>query len=307
MTTIEIVLLLGGALIFALGFIVPESVSGKGEEGKKAEERIDRIIRDREDEIRNRIRDIVDETREQAEDDTRRELERISNEKIMAVNDYSKVVMDDIEKNHKEVMFLYDMLDHKSADLKNTIRKADSVGRTQSAPRSGFSAAVPPAQMSSAPGSPARVSGMDRLRGRMNAAVAAPAPAPAPASVKKTETQADSLRKVAEQVLPPVEPVKPQVEMPEEKRVSVIPVPEVKAEETPVQEVIAPVNIAEEDNSVQETAPEEVNPAMSRNEKVRAMHRDGAANVDIAKTLGMGVGEVNLIIDLYESDQEDLA
>ncbi len=305
MTTIEIVLLLGGALIFALGFIVPESVSGKGEEGKKAEERIDRIIRDREDEIRNRIRDIVDETREQAEDNTRRELERISNEKIMAVNDYSKVVMDDIEKNHKEVMFLYDMLDHKSADLKNTIRKADSVGRTQGGAQSGFSAAVPPAQMSSAPGSPARVSGMDRLRGRTNAA--APAPAPAPAPVKKTETQADSLRKVAEKALPPVEAVKPQAEIPEEKSVSAIPAPEVKAEKAPVQDVIAPVNTVKEENSVQENVPEEVTPAMSRNEKVRAMHRDGAANVDIAKTLGMGVGEVNLIIDLYESDQEDLA
>ncbi len=291
MSILEIVLLVGGALIFALGFIVPESVAGKDESGKKAEERVDRIIRDREDEIRNRIREIVDETREQAEEGTKRELERISNEKIMAVNDYSKVVMDDIEKNHKEVMFLYDMLDHKSADLKNTIRKADSVGREQKPAQAAYTAPV-----SSAPGSPARVSGMDRLRGKIN-------PAPAKEEVPqpvKTEMQAEKLRKAAEEAQ--------AVEVPAEKITSAAPAV-VRSEEQKTEETVSVKKAAED---IFEAAPEiieepAVSPAVNRNEKVRSMHRDGASNVEIAKSLGMGVGEVNLIIDLYESDQEDLA
>lgn len=305
MTAIGIVLLLGGALIFALSFVIPESVAGKGEDSRKAEEKVDRIIRDREDEIKNRIREIVDETREQAEEDTKRELERISNEKIMAVNDYSKVVMDDIEKNHKEVMFLYDMLDHKSADLKNTIRKADSVSRVQKSSAPQSNAVLQEQQVNLT-----RVSGMDRLRGK----TASTAAAPAQAAPVKTEMQAEALRKTVKPAAVPVQK-KPEAEIPGDLGEKIIGVTEnaVDIDEKPnapkEQEMTAvPAEIVQVESAAEKAAEErEESPLVNRNEKVRAMHRDGKTNVEIAKSLGMGVGEVNLIIDLYESDQEDLA
>ena len=49
-------------------------------------------------------------------------LERVTNEKIMAVNEYSDTVLEEINKNHKEVLFLYDMLNDKHDNLKNTVR-----------------------------------------------------------------------------------------------------------------------------------------------------------------------------------------
>ena len=36
------------------------------------------------------------------------------------------------------------------------------------------------------------------------------------------------------------------------------------------------------------------------NEKILALHREGMSNVAIAKELGLGVGEVKLVIDLFK-------
>lgn len=38
----------------------------------------------------------------------------------------------------------------------------------------------------------------------------------------------------------------------------------------------------------------------NKNERVLALHKQGKSNVAIAKELGLGVGEVNLIIDLFK-------
>ncbi|MBQ7833104.1 MAG: helix-turn-helix domain-containing protein [Lachnospiraceae bacterium] len=39
--------------------------------------------------------------------------------------------------------------------------------------------------------------------------------------------------------------------------------------------------------------------AGNHNEKILALHNEGKSNVAIAKELGLGVGEVKLVIDLY--------
>ena len=52
-------------------------------------------------------------------------LERLTNEKIMAVNEYSDTVLQEIHKNHEEAMFLYDMLNNKHANIKDTVSKMD--------------------------------------------------------------------------------------------------------------------------------------------------------------------------------------
>ena len=38
----------------------------------------------------------------------------------------------------------------------------------------------------------------------------------------------------------------------------------------------------------------------NHNEKILALHNEGKSNVAIAKQLGLGVGEVKLVIDLYQ-------
>lgn len=126
MTGIQILLLIAGAVIFALGFFIPEgknhgddSVRGRKEYSEKLKAITENELKD----VSRRVRDIVDEEVSLAHDNSARSLEKLTNEKIMAVNEYGKTVLDEIERNHKEVVFMYDMLNDKTTDIKNTIRK----------------------------------------------------------------------------------------------------------------------------------------------------------------------------------------
>lgn len=134
MTAIQILLLIAGAVIFILGFFIPEgrdnnpgyTVRGRREYTEKLKEVTDSELK----EASRRVRDIVDEEVALAHDNSARSLEKLTNEKIMAINEYGKTVTDEIERNHKEVVFMYDMLNNKSTELKNTIRKAESIEKT---------------------------------------------------------------------------------------------------------------------------------------------------------------------------------
>lgn len=54
-------------------------------------------------------------------------LSTLSNEKIMGMNEYSDQVIDKIEKNHAEVVFLYDMLNEKQEEVKQLVNDMDSL------------------------------------------------------------------------------------------------------------------------------------------------------------------------------------
>ena len=142
MTGIELVLLLAGAMTFTMSFLLPSDGNSESQEGtdpgsssEKLKNALDSLMGSNEEEIRRRLREIAEDEADAAGDERKRNLEKLTNEKIMAVDEYSKTVLDAIEKNHKEVVFLYDMLNNKSADLKNTIRKAEQTKREVEAER----------------------------------------------------------------------------------------------------------------------------------------------------------------------------
>ena len=122
MTAIQILLLIAGAVIFALGFVLPagkdeggfDTVKGRKEYSAKLKEITDSELK----EASRRVRDIIDEEVSLAHNNSARSLEKLTNEKIMAINEYGKTVTDEIERNHKEVVFMYDMLNDKTADLR---------------------------------------------------------------------------------------------------------------------------------------------------------------------------------------------
>jgi DNA-binding NarL/FixJ family response regulator len=41
--------------------------------------------------------------------------------------------------------------------------------------------------------------------------------------------------------------------------------------------------------------------SMNNNDRILALHKEGKSNMAIAKELGLGVGEVKLVIDLFKS------
>lgn len=125
MSAIEIVLIIIGVVIFLLGYLMPARKKDPDEEVQLiSEDEVRKMVAGEVENVKGKISDIVDETVNYAIEKTERAMERVANEKIMAVNEYSDTVLEEINKNHKEVVFLYDMLNDKHDNLMSTINEA---------------------------------------------------------------------------------------------------------------------------------------------------------------------------------------
>lgn len=128
MSVIEIVLIIIGAGVFLLGYFLPAGKKNVDEEVQLiSEAEIRKLVEGEAESVREKISDIVEETIGYSIEKTERAMERVANEKIMAVNEYSDTVLEEINKNHKEVTFLYDMLNDKHDTLMTSIGEANQV------------------------------------------------------------------------------------------------------------------------------------------------------------------------------------
>lgn len=129
MNWLEVALLVFGVGAFAGSFLIKEKTKER-ERGQEIDPELIRTVIDKEmRDARERVTEVVDETLEYAVEKTERASERISNEKIMAINEYSETVLADINKSHQEVMFLYDMLNDKHNNLKETVKHVDKTAK----------------------------------------------------------------------------------------------------------------------------------------------------------------------------------
>lgn len=233
MGILEIVLLIAGVIIFTGSFFLPlGGEKNTGIDQKAAKEEIHGLVEEEMNNVRSEMQDKMEETSEDAIEKAERALERLTNEKIMAVNEYSDTVLQEIHKNHEEAMFLYDMLNSKHANIKDTVSKMDK--------------AVKAAENKTLENKTAENK----------------------AAAEKTATD-----KTAGTVA-------------EEK----------KADASQTETLIQPEN-SPEIGFMGETVQE----GQNNNEKILEMHKQGKSTVAIAKELGLGVGEVKLVIDLYKA------
>lgn len=129
MNWLEVALLIFGAGAFAGSFLIKGKVE-KEDEGQQVDAELVRSFIEKEmEDAKERVSEVVDETLEYAVEKTERASERISNEKIMAISEYSETVLADINKSHQEVMFLYDMLNDKHNNLKETVKHVDKTAK----------------------------------------------------------------------------------------------------------------------------------------------------------------------------------
>ena len=172
-------------------------------------------------------------------------LSKISNEKILSVNDFSTQILEKIDANHKEVVFLYDMLNKKEDEIKQTVQQFDKEKQ----------------EMQEVVGD------IIKLTKQMKATIQKnDEPKTVPADkVKKTENKKSAAKTAVKQE-------KPQASVP------------VKA-------------IGTQEDGQLEFA--ELMQADRRQEEVLKLHKQGKSVLEISKTMGMGQGEVKLIVDLY--------
>ena len=237
MEVMEIVLLMVGAVVFILSFVLPVKKEEISEETQAvAKEEIKTMISKEMDNVRAHVDDVVEEAVGYAVEKTERSLERLTNEKIMAVNEYSDTVLQEIHKNHEEVMFLYDMLNDKHTNLKNTVSEVNKTVKEAEATVTSF----------------------QKL---------------------SVETITEETVNTDAVVIPAKDKEAPK---PEKKQKSAVKA--VKETKTGQDAVLVP---------------EAGNIGTNKNEQILELYRQGKSNVVIAKTLGLGVGEVKLVIDLY--------
>lgn len=297
----ETALLIVGILVFAVSFFLP---AGKDEKVDKEQRRLNekeiaKQVKAKVEEARKKINKSVDESVSDAVEKAERSLDKLTNEKIMAVNEYSDTVLADIHKNHEEVVFLYDMLNDKQTRLKDTVREAELAAKTATRSARNAQESLAGAGGSGMTGigqggSPV-LSGQDIL----NQLAAAEkrrreeeeaAKAKAEAERKAAEAEAERLRVEAEAARLKAEA--------EAKKA---------AAETRMEQSLM-LEGSEEEGEVDDGAAsrKREQPSQSsfsernRNGEILALHREGKSNVDIARQLHLGVGEVKLVIDLFK-------
>ena len=328
MTTLEILLLILGAVIFIASFIVPESKSELDAADKQlTQEKLQELLQEEMKNVRVQVTDAVDETIHYSMEKTERGLERLTNEKMTAVSEYAQTVLEDIHKNHEEVMFLYDMLNDKHENLKETATEVSMAVKEASARVSELDAARA-AEPEIDPDKPIESVMEDARTGKpIVEETFEPISLSGIEKLKRREDSLHEMDKAAESVVKKAiaqSPVIPKEKKPapaEEKDEK----PAVKTEEKPVAKPAAepakkekPAKQAESKPKKTAKAKTEAKPqqtqesgdialslqpitdSSNKNERVLALHKQGKSNVAIAKELGLGVGEVKLIIDLFK-------
>lgn len=247
MNGLEICLVIIGLVIIAVSFVFAEHFKGNDVEEKllsdgKFSEVAQDIIRKQ---VEAELSMIVDDKLEEA----KKELTKVSSEKILAMGEYSEDINLRISKNHEEVMFLYNMLNDKETVVKNTIKDIEALK----------------------------------------------------VSVKKMAIVNDMSSGVA------VNTTNSNVEMVAntelEKKISSEQVEEKLDRELEKVEAQAKEQAKE---LINESAPTDKKSKISvktsnNNKKILELYSKGMSNIEIAKKLGLGVGEVRLVIDLFNS------
>ena len=200
MGTVAIVLIVIGIICVIISIIL--GITDNKEQADTASYVSDYDSAKQVSQVSKAIDDIIEKKLQDIEEKTEASLDKISNTKILEMNEYADNVLKEINRNHNEVMFMYDMLNEKDKEIKTTVK---SVNATNTQAR-----------------------GMGTVRERL---------------IKLDETQKAPQR--------------------------------ISVDEFPLDD------------------------KLDKNQKIMTLYNNGYNDVDIAKRLKLGVGEVRLVIKLY--------
>lgn len=131
MEAIQISVIAAGFVVIALSFILSEKLLSK-REGLTAEDTSSQSFPAERAKMENTMKEVLANLMEETIETADAKLCKISNEKIISLNEYSEMILERIDKNHSEVVFLYSMLSEKEEELKkmlveHQIRKKEDV------------------------------------------------------------------------------------------------------------------------------------------------------------------------------------
>ncbi|SDB39145.1 hypothetical protein SAMN02910263_01893 [Butyrivibrio sp. INlla16] len=121
----EIILIAAGVLAVIIGYLIPGGKEADGFDFDRTNQKINDMVSKAIKNSQGQIDEMLDDCMEEAINKAERAMDRVTNEKMSAISEYSDTVMNDIHKNHDEVVFMYDMLNDKHKNLKNTVSEAN--------------------------------------------------------------------------------------------------------------------------------------------------------------------------------------
>lgn len=265
MTTLEITLIIIGVVFLIGSFMVNDKLSHKDLDkiaDMSAEEL--KIITEKEvTAAKKDLSDALDEEITQKHDETKRSLEKEANSKIMAINEYSDTVLDSINKAHNEIMFLYSMLNDKHDEL---TRLSGDIDKASSRLRSSFEPLS-----------------ADSAKRAEKPSVAVQKPAEPKSGTMQQDTKPD-MKQMTGIDISGIIKTQPTSAAPASKAGTA-----------------ASVLVKASDAALGTPAGSSANAdIINHTHEILKLYKSGKSNVEIAKLLSLGTGEVKLIIDLYK-------
>lgn len=274
MTGLEIALLTIGLIVIVASFVFSSKSDGDTMHNVKDVTFTDKQKED----IKKQIMDILDEQTENVKEQTEISLDKLSNQKMLEMNEYSDTILQEINRNHNEVMFLYDMLNEKKKEINNTVRDMNITKK----------------EIEKSKTVPKKQTVIDSIKDMSEDTGGFMA---SEELLKEEQKDIDTRKKdilnqldaVVEAVSDDVSADLEAVEKKPKKRTSTGRTAAKRMKETVKKETLREDN---RDPKAFETG--------NNNEKILQLSKEGKSNVEIAKELGLGIGEVKLVIDLFK-------
>ena len=274
MTGLEIALLTIGLIVIVASFVFSSKSDGDTMRNVKDVTFTDKQKED----IKKQIMDILDEQIENVKEQTEISLDKLSNQKMLEMNEYSDTILQEINRNHNEVMFLYDMLNEKKKEINNTVRDMN----------------VTKKEIEKSKTVPKKQTVIDSIKDMSEDTGGFMA---SEELLREEQKDVDTRKKdilnqldaVVEAVSDDVSADLEAVEKKPKKRTSTGRTAAKRMKETVKKETLREDN---RDPKAFETG--------NNNEKILQLSKEGKSNVEIAKELGLGIGEVKLVIDFFK-------
>lgn len=282
MTAFEVVLLLCGIICVAVSFIMGDSKK-KNTDDKDYDAN---LTEEQKEDIRRQVTDIIDEEMLNASEKTEVSLDKISNTKILEMNEYADNILGEINRNHNEAVFLYDMLNDKAKEVKSTVKDVNVTKKqVEKIQAEVTSAAANPEEDNAY----ADKSG-DKSQRRSEHEFRSMTPEivreiDMPVTSEYDDSQEnDSYGTGGADINDGMDMVSPQ---------ELMAVSQMLGQD--MQQNIQTVSA--QDNGMHDNGTHGLN----RNDEILSMYESGMDSRQIAKKLNLGIGEVRLVIDLYKS------
>lgn len=297
MVAIEIILIIVGIICVIVSLVM----NFDNKEDNTGSDIPSELSEEQKNKIKQQIDKMIDEQISGVAEKTEASLDKISNTKILEMNEYAESVLGEINRNHNETVFLYDMLNEKAKEIKSTVKDVNNtkrqVEKIHAEVKNSEENAVCEPDRTDDGKEPAYEQAEHSDKNTKDIAKERLA-----ALVKKSNERARTedgtpKRNVQAEKLENKTTAKTATDKTTTAKKTETKQP---AKKTTKQTTKQSAGKAQDTEKNTDAADIQLDPGLTNNEKILKLDSMGASVKDIAKQLNLGVGEVKLVIDLYK-------